>query len=240
MSTFKELGIPFKLFDADISKSTNYVGRKLCCLTKKEHDHCFKLGIGDYVRHTCQNCGKDIYLVPIAESDREKFCYFCQSATPPASKEEEAFVSYESIQNGDVVFTKDTEFGMISWEQLIAGWTHGVPGLQTNMLETRENEDEWIQVKLPKDIMQELVKTPDFHTWQGSVWLFHEGRPMTFIGEWNKQDFIDNCPTGIKLQAYFTSLVDAPYLKWEYIDDVCFYLFRDEQTGFIKVNHDMS
>ena len=173
MPTFKDIGIPFDLFDADVSLSSSYVGRKLCCITKKVNDHCFELGIGDYVRLRCSQCDSLGYYLPTSDSGRDKTCHFCGADAPePVAAAGEAFVSYEAIQNGDVVFTKDTEFGMISWEQLVDGWTHGVPGLNVEGFETRESEGGWVQVKLPDEVLCELVKTPDFHTWQGSVWLF--------------------------------------------------------------------
>ncbi len=47
---------------------------------------------------------------------------------PPLTERDEAFVCYEMLRKGLAGYTKDSDFGMISWEHLERGWTHGVPG----------------------------------------------------------------------------------------------------------------
>ena len=63
---------------------------------------------------------------------------------------------------------------------------------------------------------------------------------MTFIGEWKKSDFMDNCPKELTPIEYVRSLVeDSSYIDWDYMDSMCFYVFRDMKTGVIKANCDM-
>ena len=47
--------------------------------------------------------------------------------------------------------TKDTEFGMVSWEQAFQGVTNGVPGLTTDQFELVpiDPDEDWYGVRVP-------------------------------------------------------------------------------------------
>jgi uncharacterized protein CbrC (UPF0167 family) len=129
------------------------------------------------------------------------------------------------------VLTRDTEYGMVSWEQLESGWTHGVPGATHPQLETRLEEG-WTQVRLPADVISELLRTPGFSTWQGDTWLFHGTDPLVFVGEWSRSDFEARCPSGVSPSAFFASIVrHSEPATWDSLEGIGVYVFRDAKTG---------
>ena len=97
------------------------------------------------------------------------------------------YVCYACLRAGKGAMTKDTEFGMVSWEQASQGITHGIPGLKTNDFELVliDPDEEWYGVRMPEEHLFELLRTPAFHTWQGERWLFCCKQPMTYAGGWD-------------------------------------------------------
>lgn len=241
METFADLGIPFPLYEAPIRTCPDYEGKKICCIAKEERTHCFHLGIGSWVKMPCIECKTDLYLNPIADQYRMKECPHCKAPTPPPIAEKDnAYVSYEELRSGQAGYTKDSVYGLISWEQLESGWTLGVPDENFPTLETRKGEDDWTQVKLPQEVIFELTTTPNFITWQGGMWLFRETQPMIYIGEWGRKDFESKAPSGVSPEQFFRSVVsDADDETWEYIEGVCVYVFRDTQKNQYAAYYDM-
>jgi uncharacterized protein CbrC (UPF0167 family) len=107
------------------------------------------------------------FPVPKAHGEKVTICYYC-------------------LRDGLGSITQDTEFGMVTWEYAIQGHTHGVPGLKTVEYEIVpiEPDDDWYGIKLPREHLFELIRTPRFFTWQGARWLFCCKRPMAYLGEW--------------------------------------------------------
>lgn len=241
MATFADLGIPFPLFEAPIATCPDYVGAQHCCLSRQRKDHCFRLGIGSWVRIRCQGCGGDLFLAPAEDPFRAATCRHCGAPTPPPlCQQEKAFVSYEALRAGLAGFTKDSDFGMISWEQMESGWTHGVPGAQFPGFDTRTTAEGWVQVRLARETLSELTRTPEFVTWQGAHWLFQGVQPMIYIGEWKKRDFEIHAPNGMRPEEFFSQVLRGFDLRlWQYADKVCIYIFRDGLTGAYAAFYDM-
>jgi hypothetical protein len=140
--TFAELGIPFPLFEGPIEMASDYGGIQDCSLCRSKHQHCFRLGIGGAIILDCPNCrtinGLD------AHDRRDGACRQCQTLLPfPAIDDEEIAACYTCVRSGRAALTKDTELGMISWEQAFEGVTHGVPGLSRTDFEMVPNSDGW-------------------------------------------------------------------------------------------------
>src|SRR5262245_9881541 len=136
MTTFADLGIPFPLFEAPTQEAAEYVGQVACVLCGQRKQHCFVLRIGCAILLPCPACGTSNGL---DTSDRQATpCRACQAEIPfPDSlKNREIHVCYTCLRDRKAAITKDTEFGMVSWEQAFAGVTHGVPGLRTDEFET--------------------------------------------------------------------------------------------------------
>jgi uncharacterized protein CbrC (UPF0167 family) len=240
--TFVELGIPFPLFEGPIELASDYGGIQDCSLCGAKQQHCFRLGIGRGIMLDCPNCrtinGLD------AHDRRDGACRQCQTLLPfPAIDDEEIAACYTCVRSGRAALTKDTELGMISWEQAFEGVTHGVPGLSRTDFEMVPKSDDWVGARLPPELMYELLRTPSYITWQGEIWQFCCRRPMVFIGEWSCEEFAQHAPDGDG-RRYFEAIVQAqetvPDL-WEYLGgDLGVYLFRCPSCDRMTAHWDSS
>ncbi len=193
---FEDLGIPFPLFEAVTDEASEYVGIAACSLCRKEGTHCFSLGIGAAVMVDCSHCGEGNGLD--ADDRQDVACHSCGEDVPfPEIDDEEMRVCYGCLRAGRVALSKDTAFGMVSWEQVVEGLTHGGPRIATTEFETvSQGQRGWVKVKLPTDLMLELLRTPAYLTWQGERWQFCCKQPMVYTGPWKRDDFESNAPDG--------------------------------------------
>jgi uncharacterized protein CbrC (UPF0167 family) len=131
-------------------------------------------------------------------NDREDFpCRKCRNSVPfPDRENEEIKVCYRCLRSGRAAITKDTELGMISWEQAFEGVTHGIPRLNRSDFEMVPRENDWVGARLPQEMMFELLRTPNYDTIQGERWQFCCRQPMIFLGEWSQEDFSRCAPDG--------------------------------------------
>lgn len=136
--TFAQLNIPFKLFEGPVDQASEYCGLTTCSLCGQQQ-HSFDMGIGCQIIVTCSACGNENGLDAY---DRENgTCPQCDSNVPfPDFDDDQIKVCYDCLRAGKAAITKDTELGMISWEQAIEGITHGLPGLNHHDLK-------WFKVK---------------------------------------------------------------------------------------------
>jgi len=186
-ATFGELQIPFPLFEAvGAAETSKFLGRSTCDMCRERGRFCFSV---DTVIIACPACGIENGLRTREKADIA--CSFCKTLLRIPSIErdrDEIHLCYTCLRFGKGAFTHDTEFGMVTWEYAVQGITHGVPGLQTSEFEhvLISADEDWYSVRVPRELLLELVRTPTFETWQGSRWLFCCKRPMTYIGEWKR------------------------------------------------------
>ena len=242
MPTFENFGIPFPLFDADTERAAEYVGVRRCSLCGTGHVHCCELGIGADVIITCRSCGKETPLN--ADDKMGANCPSCSGPVPfPAVTGSGQLVAcYQCLRSGKAALTKDTVLGMVRWEDAQRGSTHGRPGLETTDFETIPKEDDWVAARVPQEHLMELVRTPTYHSIQGDQWQFCCRRPMTFIGEWDRDDFDRNAPDG-NGEAYFREVVqDVVDGLWEgeLHDETGVYVFRCRQCGRLTAHWDIA
>jgi len=95
---------------------------------------------------------------------------------------------YTCFREGLALATRDTERGMVRPEDAEAGLTHGtyaepkdVEGLDVVLAE-EDDDGHWYRFKFARAGLEELIRTPDYHSAQGSSWLFCCGQPMVFLG----------------------------------------------------------
>ncbi|MCY2977861.1 MAG: CbrC family protein [Planctomycetota bacterium] len=186
--TFSNLDIPFPLFEADEEDASEYAGVIDCSLCGSHH-HCFRMSIGCAVMLSCLNCGLENGLD--ADDREESLCRGCKTPIPfpDLSEDEEIVACYDCLRSGRAAITKDTELGMISWEQAYEGLTHGIPGMSRTDFELIEGEEGWMRARLPNDMMFELLRTPSYISIQGEQWQFCCKRPMIFLGNWSRERF---------------------------------------------------
>ncbi|NLS91903.1 MAG: CbrC family protein [Planctomycetaceae bacterium] len=240
-TTFAELGIAFPLFEAPVDAS-DYVGTANCCICQTDGVHCFPLGIGTAVMIPCSVCG--VVNALDIDSKASIRCRECgETITFPASvvDRKEPKTCYQCLRAGKVALTKDTEFGMVSWDQAFSGVTNGIPGLQQDQFESVmiNAEEDWVGVKLPQDIMFELLRTPKYRTWQGERWLFCCRYPMTYLGEWHHDQFNQRASDGNGESLYYAALEDVPDDTWDSLGHaVNAYVFECKQCGRLRAHWD--
>jgi uncharacterized protein CbrC (UPF0167 family) len=152
-------------------------------------------------------------------------------------------VCYQCLRGGKAALTKDTEFGMVSWEQTLAGVTHGVPGLGLiqSDFELVPLGSDWVWARIPQEHLFELLRTPTYITWQGERWLFCCKSPMVYLGSWEQDQFANYAP-GVDGKALFDEVVEGGNeALWEgKLHDVTgIYVFRCSECGRLRAHWDI-
>ncbi len=253
MKTFDDLGIPFPLFQGPTDEASEYVGIGRCSLCASADRHCFALWIGGRLIISCPICNTEIGLDTADRANGK--CRSCSSIVVFPSipvvefpsgngTVEKIQICYSCLRGGKGAITQDTEFGMVTWEFAMQGITHGVPGLRTAEFEKVPiaPEDDWYGIRVPREHLFELIRTPGYITWQGTRWLFCCKLPMTYIGAWQS---LKTLPIA---GAIFNQLLDS-LLKNEKDKDMaieclsngtgCIYTFRCRTCNKLRANWDI-
>lgn len=101
---------------------------------------------------------------------------------------------FACLRAGHAAITKDTELGMVSWEQAVEGLTHGRPGLTHADFELVSTGSDWTRARVDQATLFEMIRTPTYSTIQGERWMFCCKRPMVFVGAWDRSDFAEQAP----------------------------------------------
>lgn len=239
--TFAELGIPFPLFEAP-TDGTEYSGIFPCRLCRRP-GHAFRLGIGDDLIVECAACGEKSGLD--ADDREDGTCPRCGAVVPfpVAADTKELKVCHGCFRAGRAALTKNTELGMIRWQDAVRGVTHGAPGLDRDHPEydiVPTDEEDWFAARLPSEVMFELLRTPTYSTWQGERWLFCCRRPMVYVGDWTEDDFDRHAPDGDG-RAHLLRVIDDAYPEmWGGLGrTVSTYVFRCPACGRHRGHFDM-
>lgn len=230
-TTFDQLGIPFPLYQAPVEPEddSDYAGAGTCCICGNRDAHCFHLGIGTALILPCPKCQTENGLSVRNKQDAQ--CRKCGGAIPfpdQVASKKAPKTCYACLRAGKAALSKDTEYGLVSWDQAFAGVTGGVPGLRQNQFEAvmLDAEDDWIGVRLPPTVMFELLRTPTYGTWQGASWLFCCQSPMTFLGQWDQADFDQHAADGDGARLYESVVTDLPPESWGALEcGHCVYVF---------------
>jgi uncharacterized protein CbrC (UPF0167 family) len=187
MTTFKELGCFFPLFEAPVTDAFGRVEGGICGICGARVSIRFELGIGSALMLSCPACGTENGLS--ADEREDAPCRACDARVPFTGASDELACCYPCLRAGKAAITKDTELGMVSWEQAFEGLTHGVPGLAHPDFEMVRTDSDWVRARLEPKVMFELLRTPTYSTLQGDQWLFCCRGPMVFRGAWSRQEF---------------------------------------------------
>jgi len=177
-------------------------------------------------------------------NDREDSpCRQCKTNVSfPDLGEEEIKACYACLRFGKAAITKDTELGMISWEQTFEGVTHGIPGLSRNDFEMVLKEDDWVGARLPQETMFELLRLPTYSSIQGERWQFCCRQPMVFLGEWSREEFSRRAPDGDGRRLFEEIVQDSVPGLWEdELHDITgVYVFRCKSCGKLTAHWDIA
>src|SRR5689334_13847974 len=61
-NTFADLGIPFPLFEAPLTDTSEYLGLAQCCFCTREAVHCFAVNTTDKIVVSCRHCSEQMGL----------------------------------------------------------------------------------------------------------------------------------------------------------------------------------
>jgi uncharacterized protein CbrC (UPF0167 family) len=244
--TFADLGIPFSLFRGPVEEASEYAGVVRCALCG-EQGHCFTLGIGADVVARCPACRAENALD--AQDKEGGACRSCGAGVPfPPVAPGDLVACYRCLRGGGAALTKDTELGMIRWEDAAAGVTHGLPGSGIapagyEEVPKEDDDDEgWVAVRLPREQMFELVRTPTYLTIQGERWLFCCKHPMAYVGAWSREEFTRRAPDGDGKALFERIVEDAGEGLWEdeLHDETGVYVFHCDQCDRFRAHWDIA
>jgi uncharacterized protein CbrC (UPF0167 family) len=240
-STFAQLDIPFPLFEGPADQASEYGGLGTCTLCGSNGQHCFELDIGCAVMRECASCGTVNGLD--ANNCDDSICRKCSgNISFPDLGDAEIKACYACLRAGRAAITKDTELGMISWEQAFEGVTHGLPEMSRNDFEMVPKENGWVGARLSQDIMFELLRTPTYSSIQGERWQFCCQQPMVFVGEWSREEFSQRAPDGDGRRLFEEIVQDAVPGLWEdKLHDITgVYVFRCKLCGRLTAHWDIA
>ncbi|AKF11422.1 CbrC family protein [Sandaracinus amylolyticus] len=208
MATFAELGISFPLYEGPLSTCTGHRGRGTCALCAQPGE-LFGFGIGGYVELTCAGCGArtDWHV-----AERVPSCACGAALVAPVTVEREVRACHACFRAGRAKSTQDTELGMVTPELARQGVTHGLPSdLISELYDTSPSPDDpsWSRVHVASELLEELLRTPTFSTWQGAIWLFHCDAPMVFVGEWKREELLARAGDDAGARRLVTELLGA-------------------------------
>jgi uncharacterized protein CbrC (UPF0167 family) len=240
MTTFSDIGFRFPLFDAPVDDASGFVGASTCGLCNSDAEACFELGIGCDVVVRCSSCGVDAGLD--ADDREDGVCDGCEAPVPFPDVPDELVCCFACLRTGRAAISKDTELGMVSWEQAVKGVTHGVPGLNHPDFDMIPTDSDWVLARLDKDTLFELIRTPTYSTIQGERWLFCCKKPMVFVGAWSRHQFAARAPDGDG-KAFLASVIgeQVPGLWEDELHDVTgIYVFSCPICGRLKGHWDVA
>ncbi|WP_445456713.1 CbrC family protein [Flavobacterium sp. HNIBRBA15423] len=151
------------------------------------------------------------------ELNSENTCFFCGKQDSPQLHDAYTIIAQDS-ENAESVCLKCLLEKKYAIEHKVEGGFLKKEGI---LLESEKDPDiknsycyaEYI-LPIEKQLMaideskrQELMHTPPFSTFHGAVWLIHCNDFMTYIGNWEHEDFVEKSPNG-NAQEYFDRILD--------------------------------
>ena len=226
--TFRDLGIPFPLFDAPVSEAAEYMGIGRCSLCQKDGVHCFELE-DDEIIVPCPYCGSEV--APNEDYPIRRACHNCGNRVDIVELDEEApLACYGCLRAGRVALTKGTEFGMIRHEDAMRGITHGRPSINRSDFDLVPGSNGWVGVKLPRATMLELLRMPTYLTFQCDNWLFCCKEPMIYVGPWSREKFSEIAANGDGREFFHQVVRDTVDGLWDEFN-AGVYVFRCSTCG---------
>jgi uncharacterized protein CbrC (UPF0167 family) len=184
-----------------------------------------------------------LWAAPIenAAVERDAPCRHCANAS--------AFTfdgaCYACLRADKCDHAKETELGMVRREDAMRGMTHGVPlgshekglagwELVPHPVDPDFPDEKWVSVRVDKEELLELLRTPSFHSWQDDTWLFCCKKACIFLGD---------LPSDMRTLAHVEKCFDVqePTQLLEQIErgSVSTYAFRRRTCDRIRAYFDM-
>ncbi|TWU22372.1 hypothetical protein Pla52o_34280 [Novipirellula galeiformis] len=154
---------------------------------------------------------------------------------------------YQCFRGGKVDNAIDTELGMVRVEDARLGRTHGLPLGNPPVLGNYElipqpvdpnfPDETWYHVRIDSQHLFEIIRTPDYYSWQGERWQFCCNRPCAFLG---------TLPAGALPDSESPADAIANWFRlpdWDAIGDtdfgpLTFYVFQCVSCGGFRYHED--
>lgn len=196
---FTRNGTPFPLFRAPLQTvhGTNKSGR--CALCERDFLHLFDIGLNDYLVQPCRECRSPVgHRIGWSEEvPGIAKCPRCKTHNRwPARLPRSFSVCYECLHAGKVAVSHEFEGGHVEYGLTIqklarvhSGRDARAHGFQTKILKRYGDGSRSYGAYFPVAALMELHRTPRYMAMQREYWPFHCGHFMTFLGNWDQDDF---------------------------------------------------
>jgi Uncharacterised protein family (UPF0167) len=174
----------------------------------------------------CSRCGAD-----------DPHCFMHRTGRNPVQ-----LGCYSCLRAAHFPFVKDSVLGLITPEGAALGITGGIPRLARDEFElvaVAGSEMDWVYAKVPTEDLFEILRTPDYRTWQGEQWQFCCRRPMVYIGVWKRSDFEWFAQGGEAEALFYECVGEDEHRSWDWIAEMGGpYMFRCKKCGSYRGHHD--
>jgi uncharacterized protein CbrC (UPF0167 family) len=182
-----------------------------------------------------------LWKAPVANAvaERDAPCRHC--------RKQSAFVfrgaCYACLRADKCSAVVGTEFGMVRREDAERGLTHGIPAglidlagyeVVEHPIDPQFPEEAWVSVRIDREELLELLRTPSFHSWQDDTWLFCCKKPCIFLG-----DLPDDLRSEEHIAELFVSEDSEELLARIERGSVCTYAFRCRVCHRVRAYYDM-
>ena len=237
--TFAQIGMPFPLFEAPVADATGFEPRGNCAVCGSRDIAVFNTG-GEFEVVACYAClrtgrvpcMKDTEFGFVdAEHAARGLTHGTPSPPPPALGYELVPHSGDSededAPSGDAPCPTYQGEGFVMWDAGDAG-------------------ERWYSVRIAREHLEELLRTPNYSTWQGEQWQFCCHRPAVFVGAWVLDDWTRAAAErGVEVPALLQEVLDlrpreaADLAEWLGGDStVSTYVFRCSTCGKLRAHQD--
>jgi uncharacterized protein CbrC (UPF0167 family) len=200
-----DVGMPFALFKGTLKTVSDLLEDGECTICGQSRRYLFRLRDRDYLIDPCEKCGEHVGL-RIGWPDEKpepSTCRICGTIIfwPNQRPRDVVAVCYQCLRAGRVAVAHETEVGNIDLAHALHGLTYFAPpeiasrhGLETAVLETYADGSQSIGVRLSKDLLSEMLRTPRHMALQREYWPFHCHGFMAYLGRWQLEDFEKQSP----------------------------------------------
>lgn len=201
-----------------------------------------------------------LFSAPVAEAAEYRGkarCGICNTAathcfSATSTTGNDLIACYDCLRGGKARISKDTVIGIVG---------NADSGLADAVGEDRErllgygfevlphplepDEPDWHQVRVPSEHLRELLRTPNFLTFQGCVWHFCCRRPMIYVGTWKELEFEKHCGNESPISFFRRVVTDWPEGEFNWGETFPLigcggpYVFQCADCGKYEGYHDM-
>lgn len=244
-----DFGMPFTLFKGPAAFLSDMKNDAACSLCQARRRLVFALSQNDHILEPCGRCGASVAL-RLGWPDENPEPSVCERCSfhcdwPTGRPRDTLAVCYECLRGGRAGIAHETEVGDVDLGHALHGLTSGASeeiarreGLETTVLKTYDDGSQSIGMRIPRDLLLEMVRTPRHEALQREYWPYHCKGFMAFLGRWGQEDFENQSPgSGREWFGEHMSADDPWEEMWEWlVGDVGWsYVYQCQSCGRHRV-----